>query len=76
MREMVSIEHDTKLDAVLSYFEKGTTHVAMVTKVECEEGQDPYPLKIGLISLEDIIEELIDAEITDEYEMKHKDDIR
>jgi metal transporter CNNM len=68
MREMVSIQHDTKLDAVLSYFEKGTTHVAMITKVETPADSDPYLRKIGLITLEDIIEVLIDAEIADEYE--------
>ena len=34
---------------------------------------DPYLKKIGLITLEDIIEEVIDADIEDEYEGHDQD---
>ena len=68
MREMVCVAHDSKLEAVLSYFQKGATHMAFVSKVIGEVDKDPTLKKIGLISLEDIIEELLDAEVEDEFD--------
>jgi len=76
MREMVAIAHDAKLEAVLTYFQKGATHMALVSKVVTEEGRDPYLKKVGLVSLEDIIEEILDAEIEDEYENLNKEELR
>lgn len=59
MRETVSMEVDTKLDTVLTYFQKGTTHMAIVCDVIQEEMQDPVYKKVGLVTLEDIIEEIL-----------------
>lgn len=69
MRPMVCVEHDCKLEAVLHYFSKGTTHIALVSKVVQEEGKDPTFQKVGLVTLEDIIEAILDAKIEDEYEV-------
>ena len=68
LREVVSIDHGSNCLRVLSYFKEGGTHLAIVTKVETEEKKDPYLKKIGLITLEDIIEEILGAEIVDEFE--------
>lgn len=77
MREMVCIDHDAKLEAVLTYFQKGATHMALVSKVVEEAGRDPFLKKVGLISLEDIIEDLLDAELEDEYDVvAHGDEIK
>lgn len=68
LREVVSINHSSNCLRVLSYFKEGGTHLAIVTKVCTDERKEPYLKKIGLITLEDIIEEILGAEIVDEYE--------
>jgi len=59
VRDVVMIDHNTKLEPILSYFKKGENHMAVVTKVFEEPGKDPELRKIGVISLEDIVEELL-----------------
>ena len=76
LRDIVYIDHTTSCLRVLSYFKEGGTHLAVVTKVETEDKQDPKLKKLGLVSLEDIIEEVLDAEIEDEYEQEGKDERR
>ena len=59
VRDVVLIDHNTKLEPILSYFKKGANHMAVVTKVFDEPGKDPEFRKVGVISLEDIVEELL-----------------
>ena len=75
LREAVQIDHSSNCLRVLSYFKEGGSHLAIVTKVETDERRDPYLKKIGLITLEDIIEEILGAEIVDEFE-GHKEQQR
>ncbi|KAM8973517.1 metal transporter CNNM3 [Pelodytes ibericus] len=64
---------DTKLDAVLEEFKKGKSHLAIVQKVNNEGEGDPFYEVMGLVTLEDVIEEIIKSEILDESEdCKHK----
>ncbi|XP_053320618.1 metal transporter CNNM4 [Spea bombifrons] len=60
---------DTKLDAVLEEFKKGKSHLAIVQKVNSEGEGDPFYEVIGLITLEDVIEEIIKSEILDESDL-------
>ena len=76
LREIIYIDHTTTCLSVLAHFKEGGTHLAVVTKVETEERNDPYLKKIGLITLEDIIEEILGAEIEDEYEGEGKEERR
>ncbi|XP_078284944.1 metal transporter CNNM3 isoform X6 [Rhinoraja longicauda] len=58
--------NDTKLDAVLEEFKKGKSHMAMVQKVNNEGDGDPFYEVMGLVTLGDVIEEIIKSEILDE----------
>ncbi|XP_061148618.1 metal transporter CNNM3 isoform X3 [Syngnathus typhle] len=58
--------NDTKLDAMLEEFKKGNSHMAIVQKVNNEGEGDPFYEVLGLITLEDVIEEIIKSEILDE----------
>ncbi|XP_018411325.1 PREDICTED: metal transporter CNNM4 [Nanorana parkeri] len=60
---------DTKLDAVLEEFKKGKSHLAIVQKVNSEGEGDPFYEVLGLVTLEDIIEEIIKSEILDESDL-------
>lgn len=61
--------HDTKLDAMLEEFKKGKSHLAIVQKVNNEGEGDPFYEVLGLVTLEDVIEEIIKCEILDESDM-------
>ncbi|ELK14797.1 Metal transporter CNNM3 [Pteropus alecto] len=60
--------NDTKLDAVLEEFKRGKSHLAIVQKVNNEGEGDPFYEVLGLVTLEDVIEEVIKSEILDESE--------
>ncbi|XP_005995249.1 metal transporter CNNM4 isoform X2 [Latimeria chalumnae] len=60
---------DTKLDAMLEEFKKGKSHLAIVQKVNNEGEGDPFYEVLGLVTLEDVIEEIIKSEIVDESDM-------
>ena len=68
LREVVSINHSSNCLRVLSYFKEGGTHLAIVTKLETNEGREPYLKKVGLVTLEDILEVILGSDIVDEYE--------
>ncbi|XP_041088356.1 metal transporter CNNM4-like isoform X2 [Polyodon spathula] len=61
--------HDTKLDCMLEEFKKGKSHLAIVQKVNNEGEGDPFYEVLGLVTLEDVIEEIIKSEILDESDM-------
>lgn len=54
------VDNQEKLLPVLTYFKKGQSHMAVVTKIFSEEDKDPHPVVSGIITLEDIIEEIVD----------------
>uniref|UniRef100_A0A3P9HA54 Metal transporter n=1 Tax=Oryzias latipes TaxID=8090 RepID=A0A3P9HA54_ORYLA len=61
--------HDTKLDSMLEEFKKGKSHLAIVQKVNNEGEGDPFYEVLGLVTLEDVIEEIIKSEILDESDL-------
>uniref|UniRef100_A0A4W4E5Y6 Metal transporter n=1 Tax=Electrophorus electricus TaxID=8005 RepID=A0A4W4E5Y6_ELEEL len=63
--------NDTKLDAMLEQFKKGKSHLAIVQRVNNEGEGDPFYEVMGIVTLEDVIEEIIKSEIVDETDL-HK----
>lgn len=63
------VPSDTKLISMLKYFQTGRTHIALVKEVQhCGSGDPFYEIK-GMLTMEDVIEELIHSEIFDEYDV-------
>lgn len=60
---------DTTLDVMLNEFKKGRSHLAFVRRVNNEEDGDPFYELIGIVTLEDVIEEIIQCEIIDETDV-------
>ncbi|KAH3717017.1 hypothetical protein DPMN_059756 [Dreissena polymorpha] len=57
---------DHKLDQMLQDFRQGHSHMAIVRCVITTGPGDPYYETLGVVTLEDVIEEIIQSEILDE----------
>eukprot|EP00667_Euglena_gracilis_P007205 EG_transcript_7279 len=68
-RPMVHVFEDTKLPEVLKSFKTGMGHLAVVQRVQTECSGDPFYEAIGIVTLEDVIERLIQDEIVDETDV-------
>ncbi len=60
---IIDIPHDSQLDTVLSRFIQTKSHLFLVV----DDGDKP----IGIITLEDVVEEILKREIIDEFEPQH-----
>lgn len=61
---------DVTLDVMFNQFKEGHKgHMAFVHRVNNEGDGDPFYETIGLVTLEDVIEELIQSEIVDETDV-------
>ena len=60
---------DVHLDTMLEDFKKGNSHLAVVQRVNNEGEGDPFYEAIGIVTLEDILEEIIQSEIVDETDI-------
>lgn len=61
---------DTTLDIALGAFKEGKSHLSFVRRL-CDDAEhtDPYYEVVGLVTLEDVIEEILQTEIVDETDV-------
>lgn len=65
-----SVFEDVTLDVIFKQFKSGQQgHMAFVQRVNNEGDGDPFYETVGLVTLEDVIEEMIQAEIVDETDV-------
>lgn len=62
------VPHDAPLDTVLSRLIQTKSHLFMVRDDEAGDGADPTDKVIGIVTLEDVIEKILNREITDEFD--------
>jgi metal transporter CNNM len=63
-------ETDDNLGKMFERFCLGEAHLAFVTELISEDEKDPYQKCVGIVTLEDVIEELVQEEIYDEFDEK------
>lgn len=63
------VMNDTPLPNLLEAFKKGDGHLAMVKKLTNPTEMDPAYELVGVVTLEDIVEEILQAEINDEFDV-------
>lgn len=63
-------EADKPIDQMFEEFSKGETHLAFVQDFFSPANIDPYITCTGIVTLEDIIEALVQTEIYDEFDRK------
>lgn len=68
-REVIKVFPDTHLDEMMKIFKSGRGHLAIVHNVVEPESGDPYYATVGLVTLEDVIEEILREEIVDESDI-------
>ncbi|CAH8575559.1 unnamed protein product [Heterobilharzia americana] len=68
-RSIIIVLDTTNLGIMLKEFRQGRAHMAFVERLVTEGECDPYREMIGLVTLEDVIEEIIQAEIVDETDI-------
>lgn len=60
---------DVSLDKALEEFKQGRSHMSLVLRINDSGDGDPFYECIGIVTLEDIIEEIIQDEIVDETDV-------
>lgn len=60
------VYEDTTLDKALDEFKTGKSHMAIVLRVMDDGDKDPFYEVTGIVTLEDVIEEIMQMEINDE----------
>ena len=73
MKDVICCNETDAIEPVMYYFKKGLSHMSIVTKTIENKNLDPTQSVVGIVTMEDIIEELIQEEIEDEADEDTKD---
>ncbi|KII69775.1 Metal transporter CNNM2 [Thelohanellus kitauei] len=65
---LIKVDHLTKLDVVFKQFKGGLAHLGIAVKLVQQDGQ-ALDEAVGVVTLEDIIEEILQSEICDETDL-------
>merc|ERR1719469_1453993 len=68
-RKVETFFKHTKLVEVLTIFKKGGTHMGLVRVPNTKETTDSYFEVVGVLTLEDVVEEILQDEIVDETDV-------
>ncbi|TPP55707.1 Metal transporter CNNM4 [Fasciola gigantica] len=69
-RTFAEINESTSLFDILRIFKKGSSHIAIVTKLTTVENKEiGKKVSVGVVTLEDVIEEILQEEIIDETDV-------
>eukprot|EP01137_Pigoraptor_chileana_P014664 Opistho-2@69580 len=71
-RPVHKVFDDTRLDKMLDEFKKGKSHISIVQRVNDDGPGDPFYENVGIVTLEDVLEELLQAEILDETDVQEE----
>lgn len=66
--KIFDVAHDAPLDTVLSRFIQTKSHLFLVRDDKAHDGADPTDRVIGIITIEDVIEKILNREIADEFD--------
>ncbi|EUD64666.1 hypothetical protein C922_04922 [Plasmodium inui San Antonio 1] len=69
-RYIYGVDYNESILSLLSFFKSASNHIVVVRKVIYDENADPNYAHIGIITLEDVIEILLQEEITDEFDFR------
>ncbi|ANQ07570.1 Uncharacterized protein PCOAH_00015820 [Plasmodium coatneyi] len=69
-RYIYGVDYNESILSLLSFFKSASNHIVVVRKVIYDENADPKYAHIGIITLEDVIEILLQEEITDEFDFR------
>lgn len=71
-RKFHIVPAESKLYSMLRYFQTGASHIAIVQEVQqpSTANADPFYAIKGIVTMEDVMEELLQREILDEYDVE------
>jgi metal transporter CNNM len=69
-RTCLRVMADTKLIVMLQEFRTGRSHLAVVREVIVSGSGDPHYETVGIVTMEDVVEELLRASIKDEFDQR------